>query len=221
VLTISESSERLLRPKEVCQRLGISYSTLSRWVREGRIKAIRTAGGVFRIPESEVRRIAEGLPISKEIRAVIYARVSSSDQKSDLERQVEYLTQYCSSKGYKIIDVLSDVASGLKTDRRGLLRLFNYVVYRSVDVVIVTYRDRLTRFGFEYLEHFFKQYGVRIEAVFGEEPRDTYQELVEDLIEIVTFFAGKLYGLRSRKKNRLVEEFKKLLEEIEKSEGAH
>ena len=208
----------MLRPKEVCRRLGISYSTLSRWVREGRIRAIRTAGGVFRVPESEVRRVAEGLPISKEVRAVIYARVSSSDQKSDLERQVQYLTQYCSSNGYSVIDVLSDIASGLKTDRRGLLKLFDYVANRQVDVVVVTYRDRLTRFGFEYLEHFFNQYGVRIEVMFGEEPRDAYQELVEDLIEIVTSFTGKLYGLRSRKKRRLVEGFKKLLEEVEKPE---
>jgi excisionase family DNA binding protein len=218
VSAISESSERLLRPKEVCQRLGISYSTLSRWVREGRIRAIRTAGGVFRVPESEVRRIAEGLPISKEVRAVIYARVSSSDQRNDLERQIQYLTQYCSSKGYKVVDVLSDVASGLKTDRRGLLKLFDYVVNRQVDVVVVTYRDRLSRFGFEYLEYFFKQYGVRIEVVFGEEPKDAYQELVEDLIEIVTSFAEKLYGMRSHKKKRLVEGFKKLLEEVEKGE---
>ena len=218
VPVISEFSERLLRPKEVCQRLGISYSTLSRWVREGRIRAIRTAGGKYRVPESEVRRIAEGLPISKEIRAIVYARVSSADQKSDLERQIEYLTQYCSSKGYKVVDVLSDVASGLKTGRRGLLKLFNYVINRQVDVVVVTYRDRLTRFGFEYLEHFFKQYGVRIEIAFGEEPKDSYQELVEDLIEIVASFAGKLYGLRSHKKKRLVEGFKKLLEEVDKSD---
>jgi excisionase family DNA binding protein len=218
VSVISKPSERLLRPREVCQRLGISYSTLSRWVREGRIKAIRTAGGKFRVPESEVRRIAEGLPTSKEIRAIVYVRVSSADQKSDLERQIEYLTQYCSSKGYKVVDVLSDVASGLKTDRRGLLKLFNYVVNRQVDVVVVTYRDRLTRFGFEYLEYFFKQYGVRVEVVFGEEPKDAYQELVEDLIEIVTSFAGKLYGLRSHKKKRFVEGFKKLLEEAEKGE---
>uniref|UniRef100_A0A7J2U1M1 IS607 family transposase n=1 Tax=Ignisphaera aggregans TaxID=334771 RepID=A0A7J2U1M1_9CREN len=219
MLVISESSEeRLLRPGEVCRRLGISYSTLSRWVREGRIKAVRTAGGVFRVPESEVRRIAEGLPISREVRAVIYARVSSSDQKSDLERQVQYLTQYCSSKGYRVVDVLSDVASGLKTDRKGLLKLFNYVVNRQVDVVVVTYRDRLSRFGFEYLEHFFNQHGIKIEVIFGEEPRDAHQELVEDLIEIVTSFAGKLYGLRSHKKKRLVEGFKKLLEEVEKSE---
>jgi excisionase family DNA binding protein len=218
VSAISGPSEKLLRPKEVCQRLGISYSTLSRWVREGRIRAVRTAGGVFRVPESEVRRIAEGLPISREVRAIVYARVSSADQKSDLERQVQYLIQYCSSKGYRVVDVLSDVASGLKTDRRGLLELFDYVVNRQVDLIVVTYRDRLTRFGFEYLEHFFNQHGVRVEVVFGEEPKDAYQELVEDLIEIVTSFAGKLYGMRSHKKKRLVEGFKKLLEEVEKSE---
>ncbi|AFK51611.1 ISC1913-like resolvase [Thermogladius calderae 1633] len=211
-------SERLLRPKEVCQRLGISYSTLSRWVREGRIKAIRTAGGKYRIPESEVRRIIEGIPAG-EVRAVVYARVSSSDQKSDLERQVEYLTQYCSARGYRVVDVLSDVASGLKTDRRGLLKLFNYVVSRQVDVVVVTYRDRLTRFGFEYLEYFFKQYGVRIEVVYGDEPKDAHQELVEDLLSIVTSFAGKLYGMRSHRKKRLVEGFKKLVEEVEKGGG--
>ena len=218
MLVISGFSERLLRPREVCQRLGISYSTLSRWVREGRIKAVRTAGGVFRIPESEVRRIAEGLPMSKEVRAIIYTRVSSSERRSDLEKQVEYLTQYCSSKGYKVVDVLSDVASALETDRRGLLKLFDYVVNRQVDVIVVTYRDRLTRFGFEYLEHFFNQYGVRVEVVFGEEPKDAYQELVEDLIEIVSSFAEKLYGLRSHKKKKLVEGFKKLLEEVKKSE---
>jgi excisionase family DNA binding protein len=214
VSAISGSSEKLLRPREVCQRLGISYSTLSRWVREGRIRAVRTAGGVFRVPESEVRRIAEGLPISREVRAAIYARVSSSDQRSDLERQI----QYCSSKGYRVVDVLSDAASGLKTDRRGLLKLFDYVVNRQVDVVVVTYRDRLTRFGFEYLEHFFNQHGVRVEVVFGEEPKDACQELVEDLIEIITSFAGKLYGVRSHKKKRLAEGFKKLLEEVEEGE---
>jgi len=213
---LMSAPERLLRPKEVCQRLGISYPTLARWVREGRIRAVRTAGGKYRIPESEVRRIAEGLPISKEVRAVIYARVSSPGQKGDLEGQVQYLRQYCSSKGYKVIDVLSDIASGLKADRRGLLKLLDYVVNRQVDVIVVAYRDRLTRFGLEYLEFFFRQYGVRVEAVLGDEPRDSRQELVEDLIEVVSSFAGKLYGLRSRRRKELVEGFKKLLKEVEK-----
>jgi excisionase family DNA binding protein len=218
VLAVSGPSERLLRPKEACQRLGISYPTLARWVKEGKIKAVRTAGGKYRIPESEVRRIAEGLPISKEVRAVIYARVSSPGQKGDLEGQVQYLKQYCSSRGYRVVDVLSDVASGLRADRKGLLRLLDYVVNRQVDVVVVTYRDRLTRFGLEYLEFFFRQYGVRVEAVLGEEPKEAHQELLEDLIEIVSSLAGKLYGLRSRRKRELVEGFKKLLKEVEEHE---
>jgi len=209
------TTERLLRPKEACQRLGISYPTLARWVKEGRIRAVRTAGGKYRIPESEVRRIAEGLPVSKEVRAVIYARVSPS-QKGDLEGQVQYLRQYCSSKGYRVVDVLSDVASGLKADRRGLLKLLDYVTNRQVDVVVVAYRDRLTRFGLEYLEFFFRQYGVRVEAALGEEPKDSHQELIDDLMEIVNSLAGKLYGVRSRRKRMLVEGFKRLLDEVEK-----
>jgi len=139
-------SRRLLRPKEVCDLLGVSYSTLRRWIKEGRIRAVQTLGGKYRIPESEVSGV-----VSKEVRAIIYARVSSSDQKSDLERQIQYLTQHCSAKGYRVIDVLSDVASGLRAYRKGLLKLFNYVVNRQVDVVVITYRDRLTRFGFEFL----------------------------------------------------------------------
>jgi len=214
VLAVSGPSERLLRPKEVCQRLGISYPTLARWVKEGKIRAVRTAGGKYRIPESEVRRIAEGLPVSKEVRAVIYARVSPS-QKGDLEGQVQYLRQYCSSRGYRVVDVLSDIASGLRTDREGLLRLLNYVINGQVDVVVVTYKDRLARFGLEYLEFFLRQYGVRVEAALGEESKESRQELLEDLIEVVSSLAGKLYGLRSRRRKELVEGFKKLLKEVE------
>mgnify|MGYP000058803409 CR=1 FL=1 len=210
-------SERLLRPKEVCRVLGVSYVTLRRWIKEGKIRAVQTLGGKYRIPESEVKRLLSGVE-TREVRAVIYARVSSSDQKKDLERQIQYLTQYCSAKGYKVIDILSDIASGIKTNRRGLLKLFNYAVGKQVDVVVVTYKDRLTRFGFEYLEYFFKQYGVRIEVIYGEEPKDAYQELVEDLLAIVTSFAGKLYGMRSHRKKKLVEGFKKLIEEVERND---
>ncbi len=210
-------SERLLRPKEACRVLGVSYTTLRRWIKEGKLKAVQTIGGKYRIPEGEIKRLLSGVE-TKETRAVIYARVSSSDQKSDLERQIQYLTQYCSAKGYRVIDILSDIASGLKTNRRGLLRLFDYVVDRKVDVVVITYKDRLTRFGFEYLEYFFKQYGVQVETVYGDEPKDAYQELVEDLIAIVTSFAGKLYGMRSHRKKKLVQGFKKLLKEVEKND---
>ena len=98
-----------------------------------------------------------------------------------------------------------------------MLKLFNYVVNRQIDVVVITYKDRLTRFGFEYLEYFFKQYGVRVEVVYGKESKDAYQELVEDLLAIVTSFAGKLYGMRSHKKKKLIDGFKQLLEEVGKN----
>jgi len=210
-------SERLLPPREACRRLGIHFVTLKRWIYSGKIRAVKTPTGRWMIPESEVERIISGKEEVKEVRAVIYARVSSSDQKSDLERQIQYLTEYCTGKGYKVVDILRDIASGLKTNRKGLLKLFNYVVNREVDVIVVTYKDRLTRFGFEYLEYFFKQFGVKIEVACGEEPKDAYQELVEDLIAIVTSFAGKLYGIRSHKKKMFVQDFEKLLKEVEEN----
>jgi len=137
--------------------------------------------------------------------------VGSSDRKSDLERQVEYLKEYCSARGYNLVDVLMDVASGLNEKRRGLKKLFEYVINGKVDVVVVSYKDRLTRFGFKYLEEFFSSHGVRIEVVFGEEPKDLRQELIEDLIAIVSSFAGRLYGMRSRKKKKVVESFKQAI----------
>ena len=208
--------ERLLRPKEVCQLLGISYSTLLRWIREGKIRAVTTEGGKYRIPYSEVKKYLER---REETRAVIYARVSSADQKEDLERQVNYLTNYATAKGYKVVEVLKDVASGLNTGRKGLLKLFKLVESRSVDVVLVTYKDRLTRFGFEYLEEFFSAMGTHIEVVFGEEPKDATQELVEDLISIMTSFAGKIYGMRSHKKTLFIQGVKNLLGELSGEDG--
>ena len=143
--------------------------------------------------------------------AVIYARVSSSDQKSDLERQVEYLKEYCSTKGCNIVDILTGVASGLNEKRRGLEKLFEYVINGNVDVAVISYKDRLTRFGFRYLEEFFNSHGVRIEVVFGEEPEDLQRELVEDLIAVVTSFTGRLYGVRSHKKKKVVESVKQAI----------
>jgi len=212
------SNERLLTSKEFCRLVKIKYPTFSQYVREGKIKVVYTSTGRIRVPYSEVERFL-GFRQESEIRAIIYARVFRKDEKEDLKRQIEDLNQYCIAKGYKVVDVLSDVTSGLNTDRKGLLKLFDYVVNKKVDVVVVTYNDRLTRFGSEYLEYFFKQYNVRIEAVLGEEDKDTYQEFVEDLMNIVKSFAGKLYGVRSDKKKKFVEGVKNLLKEVEEKDG--
>ena len=108
---------------------------------------------------------------------------------------------------------MKDIANGLNTQRKGLLKLFKLVEGRSVDVILITYKDRLRRFGFEYIGEFFSTVRVKIEVVFGEEPKDT-QELVEDLISIITSLAGKVYGMRSHKKTLLVQGVKKLIGEL-------
>jgi len=212
------SNERLLTSKEFCELVGIKYPTFSQYVREGKINVIYTSRGRIRVPYSEVEKFL-GIRQGSETRAVIYARVSGNDQIEDLKRQIEDLSQYCIARGYKVVGVLSDVGSGLNTGRKGLMKLFDYIINRKADVVVITYKDRLTRFGFEYLEFFFKQYNVKIEAVLGEEPKDAYQEFVEDLMSTIKSFAGKLYGMRSQKKKKLVEGLKKLMKEVEEENG--
>ena len=198
---------RLYRTGEVAERLGVSTMTVRRWIKAGKIKAYQI-GKEFRIPESEVLRLLEGKLPDK---AIIYARVSSRDQKEDLERQVEYLKNYCSTKGYQVVKILTDISSGLNENRKGLKQLFKLVESGEVGKVVITYRDRLTRFGFKYLEQYFNSHGVEIEVIFDDEGKTPEKELVKDLLAIVASFAGKLYGMRSHKKKRLVEAVKNAL----------
>ena len=198
---------KLYRTGEVAKKLGVSKMTVLRWIKSGKLKAHRI-GKEYRVPESEIKRILEGKIPDK---VVVYARVSSRDQKEDLERQVEYLKNYCSSKGYQVTKILTDISSGLNENRRGLKQLFKLVESGEITKVVITYRDRLTRFGFKYLEQYFNSHGVEIEVIFDDEDKTPEKELVEDLLAIVTSFAGKLYGMRSHKKKRLVEAVKNAL----------
>jgi putative resolvase len=195
--------------------LGVHPNTLRKWDREGKVRVVRTVGGRRRIPESEVERLMGFVKPDVSRKAVIYVRVSSHDQKQrgNLERQKQSVLDYAKSRGYEVTAVLEDVASGLNEERESLSKLFGLVEERRIGVVVVAFKDRLTRFGFRYLERYFSSHGVRIEVVNGEEPKDAYQELVEDLIALVPSFAGKLYGLRSHKYDMVVEGVKQLIAE--------
>jgi excisionase family DNA binding protein len=208
-------SERLLTLQEACRRLGVHPNTLRKWDKQGKIRVVRTVGGRRRMPESEVERLIGFVKPDASKKAVIYVRVSSYDQKQkgDLERQKQSLLDYAKSRGYEVVAVLEDVASGLNEKRKSLSKLFNLVERREIGVIIVAFKDRLTRFGFSYLERYFSSHGVRIEVVNEEEPKDAYQELVEDLIALVSSFAEKLYGLRSHKYEKVVEGVKQLIAE--------
>lgn len=205
--------ERLLTLKEACRLLGVHPNTLRKWDKQGKIRVVRTVGGRRRIPESEVKRLMGIKEIDVSRRAAIYVRVSSHDQKQkgDLERQKQHLLKYARTRNYEVAAILEDVASGLDENRKGLNKLFNMVDRREIGVVIVSFKDRLTRFGFKYLERYFSSHNVKIEVVDVEEPKDVHQELVEDLIAIVSGFAGKLYGLRSHKYKKVVKGVKEIV----------
>ncbi|MFX0064042.1 MAG: IS607 family transposase [Candidatus Hermodarchaeota archaeon] len=194
------------RPKEVSELLGITVPNLRLMIDGGKIKAIKTPGGQRRIPESEVLRLL-GHPVNEPQTCALYARVSSKKQKDagHLDRQMERLTRFADERGLQIIEKITDVGSGINENRRGLKRLFKLARDRKVRTVIVEYRDRVTRFGYPYVQHYFALCGVEILVKEenipknGELKKDHQQELVEDLIAIVYSYSGKLYGRRSAK----------------------
>lgn len=146
---------------------------------------------------------------------VIYARVSSNDQKvkGDLDRQIEKLENYCKKCGDFSYTIYSDVGSGLNAKRSGLNKLIDHVMMNSVSIVYVTYRDRLTRFGFEYLAKFFKYFGTEIVVIDDIDDKSVQEELVDDMISLVASFSGRLHGMRSSKKKKVMEYLDSIEEE--------
>jgi len=195
-------SERYLSTREFARVLGVSRVTVIKWIKKGKITAY-SVHGKWRIPCSEVERLLKGVQRVK--RVAIYARVSSNTQESDLERQVEALKLWV-SRNFPSAEyvVATDTASGLKENRRGLRKLIEMAKRREIQAVVVAYRDRLTRFGFEYLKTLFNALGVDVYVAFQEEPKEYVQELVEDFVEIVTSFASRIYGKRSKRYKEVV-----------------
>jgi len=200
--------DRLYTMKEASKLLGVTVRTIQRWDKQGKIRCVRTVGGKRRVPESEIKRI---LGIHEERKIIGYARVSSRTQKDVLERQIELIKSYAKEKGWEI-EILKDIGSGLKEDRRNFKRLLKMVMNKEVSKVVIAYSDRLTRFGFKILEEFFKSYGTEI-VVINKEEKTPQEELIEDLITIISHFAGKLYGMRSHKYKKVVEGAKKLIQD--------
>jgi len=192
--------EKLYTMKEASEILGVHIRTLQKWDREGKIRCVRTVSGKRRVPESEIKRL---LGLHEERKVIGYARVSSHTQKDDLERQIEMISQYAKERGWSI-EILRDIGSGLKEDREGFQKILKMVMNREVSRIIIAYPDRLTRFGFKTLQQLFQSYGTEI-IVINQEEKEPEEELVEDLITIISHFAGKLYGMRSHKYREVVE----------------
>jgi len=202
---------KLMTIGQAAKWLGVSTQTLRRWERDGRLEPPqRTPGGQRRYDlyslGHEKRKVE---PSSR--RTVAYARVSSHDQKSDLERQKEMLSMYCSSQGWSF-EIVSDLGSGMNYRKRGLKKLLEGIIEGSIGRLVLTHKDRLLRFGAELIFSICEEKEVEVVMINkGDEP-SFEEELAQDVLEIITVFSARLYGSRSRKNKKMISDMKQAVE---------
>jgi excisionase family DNA binding protein len=203
---------KLLDIAEVAKILGVDTKTLRRWDNSGKLKAIRTFGNHRRYKSEDIEALINNNEIIQNINrnVFIYCRVSTRKQleSGNLQRQKERLIEYCNSKQYNIIHIFEETASGINDSRRGLIKMFRRL--NEVNIIVVEYSDRLARFGFNYLKEFAKSFNVEIEAIEQKEKLEPNEEMVNDLVSVVTCFSAKIYGARGGRK------IKQTIEELEK-----
>lgn len=195
---------------KVAEELGVSIETVRNWERQGHIKSERTNGGHRRYDLNQVLTYYNK-DKPKEKFVIAYCRVSMANKKDDLERQKQVLELYCASKGYKY-KIIEDIGSGLNYSNKGLLELITLIETGQVDRLILNYKDRLLRFGSEIIFEMCKLHDVEVVILNEDEQKSYEEELVEDVLSIITVFSAKLYGGRSHKNKKIIEESKKLFD---------
>lgn len=205
--------QKLLRIGAAAHELGLHPITVRRWIKSGRIQAVQM-GREVRVPRAEIERMVGSKFTGRLV--VLYGRVSGHGQKADLDTQLERLQTWAATerRGQETL-VLSDIGSGLKAGRRHLQRLLKLICEDKVAEVAITYEDRLTRFGQEYLETLFACFDVTLTVLEPGEEKTPEQELTDDLLALIASFSGRLYGMRSHKQQALVACAKQVLAEAE------
>lgn len=199
----SDFTKKYYKTGEVAKILNLTTKTIQTYDKNGTLKFFRSSTNYRLMFREDLLEYLEskGLlsDISLERRDIIYARVSSNEQKTkgDLDRQAMFLIENVNNLINPL--VLKEVGSGLNDKRKKLLELIDLVCNDQVKNVYVTYKDRLTRFGFNYLESMFNNHGVKIIVVKDiKEEKDVKEELVDDMMSLIASFSGKLYGMRSK-----------------------
>lgn len=198
--------------KEAANLLGVSTTTLRRWEASGKLSSERTVGNHRRYLYSAIKNF-RNLKIKDKMESKItigYCRISSSDQKEDLNRQVKYISDFCCAKGYAF-RIIQDIGSGLNYNKKGLRELVSLILKNEIERIVVSYKDRLIRYGYEFLEQVCNFNDVRIEIINQSESLSYEEELVKDVLSIITVFSSKLYGSRSHKTKNIIDTNKKLL----------
>ena len=190
---------------KVAKQLNKSAQTLRNWEKTGElIPAYKTKSGYRYYTEEQINKLL-GVE-EKERMAIGYCRASSRKQQDDLERQIENMRNYLCAKGYKF-EIITDIGSGINYNKVGLNTLLDRVIKGEVNKIVVLHKDRLLRFGFELVEGLCKRYGTSIEVV-DSTPKTEEQELIEDLVQIITVFSCKLQGKKADKIKKVMTELK-------------
>ena len=191
---------------EFANQIGKTVQTLRNWDNKGTLKPHHVTVGGTRYYSQEQLNHFLGLKNmeSKNKKIIGYCRVSSHKQKDDLEKQIENVKTYMYAKGYQF-EIISDIGSGINYNKRGLNQLIDMITNSEIDKIVVLYKDRLIRFGYELIKNLCDKYGTTIEIIDNTE-RTEEQELVEDLIQIITVFSCRLQGKRANKAKKMIKE---------------
>ena len=191
---------------QFAKAIGKTTKTLRNWDKNGKLKPVRVEDTGYRYYSQEQLNHFLGLKLEKQINKKIigYCRVSSHKQKDDLERQIENVKTYMYAKGYQF-EIITDIGSGINYNKKGLNQIIDMVTNSEVEKIVVLYKDRLIRFGYELIENLCNKFGTIIEIIDNTEKTEQ-QELVEDLVQIVTVFSFRLQGKRANKAKKMIKE---------------
>ena len=205
---------KLVNISEAASILGVTTTTLRNRDKKGLLKPDEiTKGKARRYRIESLRNINRNIIFTKDdLKTIAYARVSSQDQKEDLTRQVQVLELYCSKHGYKY-EVIQDLGSGMNYYKKGLTKLIDLILDNQVQRLVLTHKDRLLRFGAELIFSICEAKNVEVIIINqGDEAPSFEEELAKDVLEIITVFSAKLYGSRSKKNKKLINDLEKVVE---------
>ena len=186
------------KPKDFAELLGVSVRTLQRWDNEGILKANRTPTNRRYYTYQQYLNF-KGQTTKEDIRdIVIYARVSTRNQKDDLINQVDFLKQYCNAKGMIVDQCIEDFGSGLNYNRKKWNKLLDDVMENKIKLIVVSNKDRFIRFGYDWFDKFCSKFNTKI-LVVNNDVLSPREELVQDIVSILHVFSYRLYGLRKYK----------------------
>ena len=189
---------------EFAKKIGKTQQTLRNWDNSGKLHPHHTSSNGYRYYSHEQLNQVMNIKLNLDRKVIGYCRVSSNKQRVDLERQIQNMKTNLTAQG-RPFEIISDIGSGINYKKKGLKELLKLITQNKVDKVVVLYEDRLLRFGYELVEYLASLYNCEIEIIDNTE-KSEQQELVEDLVQIITVFSCKLQGKRANKAKKLIRE---------------